>query len=352
MKCAQLLFPILMVACCLEYGIAQTPAPAEPSPTPAPVQVSQESKQSPPFPIDLSPYFTRAFVEPDGHDSRFVGYSGHKIVDGLPFNVDGECLLWGKSNAMRNKVYPEQVTGIKIDRAFEELHLLHCVEWREYSGCPVATIRLNYTDGSHHDFSIRYNEHVLDWARLITEEQEIVSDPGTKIILRNSGPFSSSSRLFDTVLHNPFPALKVESMDLISTKSAASYVLLAATVSDKDPTREVTQALPKVPSRNFNGRFRIHVIDHKTGAPLAGVEVYPYMTIDDYGLVADPLLTGADGTVTIKYPTAHTAEVGVSVEKSGYRSMGKDSKKGSIPFDMTLEMISSGSFDVGYQRDF
>ena len=105
-------------------------------------------------------------------------------------------------------------------------------------------LRLHYADGTSHDFTLRYNYQVIDWARLLSEEQEIIADPDTKIIWRGPGVYKGTGRLFKSVLRNPYPDKLVDSLDLISTRSRASYTLVAATVAKSDPQREVTAPMP------------------------------------------------------------------------------------------------------------
>ena len=142
-----------------------------------------------PYVLDLKPFYSKVFRGAKRHQQQLQGYFGRKIVDGLPFDVDGEIYLYGKSPADRNDVRRDEVSEIKIGRKFDELHLIHAVQWRECYGCPVATIRLHYADGTSHDFEIRYNFQVIDWYRLLSEEQEIVADPDTKIIWRGQRAF-------------------------------------------------------------------------------------------------------------------------------------------------------------------
>jgi 5-hydroxyisourate hydrolase-like protein (transthyretin family) len=285
-----------------------------------------------PYTLGLKPPYTA------GVDGTHKGYLGTKTVDGLPFDVSGEAVLYGKCNAVRNNRSPKEMTGVKVGRKFDELHLLHSVQWSEYHGRPVALIRLHYTDGSSYDFQIRYGVQVRDWNRLLSEEQETISDPDTKIIWRGEGIYQGTSRLFKSVLHNPFPDKPVDTLDLISTGSRASYVLNAATVAKSDSQRAVTPAMPLEPSRNFDGVLKVTVMDDKTGAPMAGADVYPSMSIDGDGVVADPMLTDSNGVVTVKYPISQTSYLGVEVSKDDYAEQNGNWQKDNIPGEMTYRL--------------
>jgi peroxiredoxin/protocatechuate 3,4-dioxygenase beta subunit len=294
-----------------------------------------------PYVLDLKPFYTKVFAGPAGTNSSYEGYYGRKTIDGLPFDVDGEIYLYGESPAVRGDVRQNEISGIKIGRKFDELHLIHAVQWREYYGCPVATLRLHYADGTSHDFTIRYNYQVIDWARLLSEEQEIIADPDTKIIWRGPGVYKGTGRLFKSVLRNPYPDKLVESLDLISTRTRASYTLVAATVAKNDPRREVTAPMPWEPSLNFDGVLKVRVVDQETGAPVAGAEVYPGMTVDDEGVIADPILTSTGGVALVKYPVSRTSEVDVSVSKQGYLGRSGNWQSGSIPKEITYRLAAS-----------
>ena len=294
-----------------------------------------------PYVLDLKPFYSKVFVGPDGTNSSYAGYFGRKIIDGLPFDVDGEICLYGKSPADRGDVRRNEVTGIKIGRKFDELHLIHAVQWREYYGCPVALLRLHYADGTSHDFTLRYNYQVIDWVRLLSEEQEIIADPDTKIIWRGPGVYKGTGRLFESVLRNPDPDKLVDSLDLISTRSRASYTLVAATVAKNDPRREVTAPMPLEPSLHFDGVLKVRVMDKETGAAIAGADVSPGMDVDDEGVVADPILTSTDGVALVKYPASRTSNVGVSVSKPGFSGRSGNWQSGSIPAEITYQLMES-----------
>jgi hypothetical protein len=274
--------------------------------------------------VDLSPYYTSVFHDPEGADSTFKGYVGRKTVDGLPFEIGGKIVLSGQENIEHGGHQPEDVPGIEIGRKFDELHLLHAAEWEEYFGCPIATVRLHYADGSTHDFPIRFNYQVNDWNRLYTEEKEIIGDPATKIIWRGPGIYEGEARLFKSVLVNPHPSRLVDSMELISKGMDASYVLVAATVAKRDRTRDVTPPMKLRPSRHFDGALRVRVVDRKSGEPLDKAEIYPVIGIKNFNLVADNVLTSANGKATVKYPLSTATSVWIKVARDGYKPFNAD----------------------------
>ena len=202
-------------------------------------------------------------------------------------------------------------------------------------------LRLHYADGTSHDFTLRYNYQVIDWARLLSEEQEIIADPDTKIIWRGPGVYKGTGRLFESVLRNPDPDKLVDSLDLISTRSRASYTLVAATVAKSDPRREVTAPMPLEPSLHFDGVLKVRVMDKETGAAIAGADVSPGMDVDDEGVVADPILTSTDGVALVKYPASRTSNVGVSVSKPGFSGRSGNWQSGSIPAEITYQLTES-----------
>ena len=197
------------------------------------------------------------------------------------------------------------------------------------------------SDGTSHDFTIRYHFQVIDWARLLSEEQEIIADPDTKIIWRGPGVYKGAGRLFESVLRNPYPDKLVDSLDLISTRSRASYTLLAATVAQSDPRRVVTAPMPLEPSLHFNGVLKVRVVDKETGAAIADADVSPGMSVDDEGVIADPILTSTDGVALVKYPVSRTTEVGVAVTKPGYSGRSGNWQSGDIPAEITYQLTES-----------
>ncbi len=310
------------------------------------------------LPLDLHPFYSQHFQDPTGADSKFKGYAGRKMIDGLPFDIDGQVTLYGKEEADRGKDHPRGVTGIQINRNFDELHLIHIVDWREYAGCPVATLRLHYSDGTSADIPIRYGVQVIDWSRLFTEDAEVFTDPHTKIIWRGPGGAEGTGRLFKSEVRNPFPHKTATTLDVISTDSGCSYDLIAATVAPSNPSRAVTPPMPPLPPRHFAGALKVRVIDKQTGLPIAGAEIYPAMVIGDISLVADNLLTGEDGTVTVKYPNdpKGAKDLRIKITKPGYGDCelhwNKGWQAGQVPDEITYRLAPDGAKGDDATPDF
>ena len=217
---------------------------------------------------------------------------------------------------------------MKVGRAFDELHLLHATQFTDREEETVAKVRLNYEDGSGHEFPIGYGVHVRDWQRLQSEEREIYTDPDTKVIWRGPGVarFKSTTRLSKTRLVNPFPDRVVLTIDFVSTGKVASYDVAAATVARRDPNRPVTPAVPlDRPEWNFDGRMLVRVVD-EAGQPVEGALVSPNISVAGSicATVATPLYTAADGAGTVKYPKNESSCLYFVVQKEGWRRIEED----------------------------
>ena len=286
--------------------------------------------------LDLKPFYNYKFVTADDTNRPYGEMFGRRVIDGLPFDLDGEIVMDG-----RNDDGAPIVSGIKIGREFAELHLVHTAQWHEYHGFPIAIIRLHYADGTSHDFELRYDVQVMA-NRLLSEEKEELTDPDSKLVWRGSGPNKGEYRLIKTILQNPFPSKQVETMDVISTRSRVSYVLVAATVADHDPGRPVTPPVPlNQPEWSFDGVLKVQIVDEATGAPLAGADVYPSVDVDHTRVVADPILASSNGLALVKYPVGRTSSVGVVVSKPGYHEYGHDWQSGSIPEEITYRLVAA-----------
>ena len=281
--------------------------------------------------LDLSPFFWERFVTAERTNTELVTVSGRQMFDGLPFQVDGRACLYGlglaKQRGKAASAYPD-IIGVKVGRAFDELHLLHATQWTDREGETVAKVRFNYADGSSHEFPIVYGGHVRDWQRLQSEAKEIYSDTDTKVIWRGPGVarFKSTTRMAKSKLTNPFPNKPVSTIDFVSTGKVASYDVAAATVANRDPERPVTPPVPlDRPERDFDGALFVRVVD-EAGQPIEGVLVSPNLSVagSPSATVTTPLYTTAEGTGIVNYPKHESACIYFVVDKAGWHRIPED----------------------------
>ena len=248
-----------------------------------------------PLILDLSKFQKEKFITQDKTNASWQTVVGRQVFDGVPFQVNGRGPVFGKKLGPRKPgkklAYPDLI-GIQVGRQFEELHLLHVTQGADVEGQQIALVRLNYADGTKHEFPICFGGQVRDSERLPSEEKELLTDPNTKIVWRGPGNPShkSSLRLFKSVLANPHPEKVVTTMDVVSTRHLAAYDLFAATVANHDSTRPVAPPRPPdEPERHFDGTLTIHVTERPSGQPVAGALVQPSMNVDDVSVVAIPV---------------------------------------------------------------
>ncbi len=294
-------------------------------------------KKDEPQTLDLSAHYTEKFEGKPAVDDII----GQKVFDGLPFKVKGRVYLYGRQTAesagKSREEYPDAI-GVKVGRSFEELHLLHTTRWPDVEGMTIARVRLHYADGTTRDLEIGYGVHVRDWQRLQTEEQELVSHPHTKVVWRGSGVehFKSSQRMFKSLLMNPFPEKRVETIDFLSANQMATYTLYAATVANSDSKRPVTSPVPQDrPEWKFDGELNVRVVD-PDGNRIKEALIDTSLAVPGTGWATSgpPIHTTGRGMAVVKYPKSRTELIILGVSKDGWQSA---SKRVNLKTDVDLD---------------
>ena len=148
------------------------------------------AKGTEPLILDLSKFQKEKFVTNGKTNAIGKTVVGRQVFDGLPFQIEGRGCVYGKKLGPEKRgdtnTYPDFI-GIQVGRKFDELHLLHVTQWADVEGQEIALIRLNYADGTKHEFPILFGGHVRDWHRMPSEEKELLTDPNTKIVWRGPG---------------------------------------------------------------------------------------------------------------------------------------------------------------------
>ena len=88
---------------------------------------------------------------------------GKQTFAGVPLEIQGATILWGKRNADRGQNYPETVIDIPCQQKFETLYILHSVFFEAAKGEPSFDIVLNYEGGKTQTDTILCGEDSKDW---------------------------------------------------------------------------------------------------------------------------------------------------------------------------------------------
>jgi WD40 repeat protein len=178
--------------------------------------------QAGPRMIDLTDYYT---------GSLWAGEPlGLQTLAGVRFDVRGVVALFGWDAEFHGVHGPEKVTGIKVEQRCERIHLLQTARWAfGIEGEPMAAVLVRYTNGQVEKIAIQdlaqVGSDVSSRSAAPRQAQEawIGVDP-----LQNT--WQQCVRLFKYTWSNPHPDWEVSQIDLVSTKSHASYVLVAMTI--------------------------------------------------------------------------------------------------------------------------
>ena len=166
---------------------------------------------------------------------------GEQTFEGVKFKI-GDKLIQLGSKLVENM--PEKVEGIKVDKTFTTLHILHATG---YGGGPneegtayfvpddtlIGRYHVHYEDGVVEVIPIVYGKDVRDWWWKETEK----SVPRAKIAWKGDNDRAKAGsariRLYLTSWHNPKPHKKVTHIDYSSTFDKAAPFCVALTAEGK-----------------------------------------------------------------------------------------------------------------------
>ena len=158
---------------------------------------------------------------------------GKQTFAGVPLEIQGATILWGKRNADRGQKYPETVIDIPVQQKFETLYILHCVFFEAAKGEPSFDIVLNYEGEKPQTDTIRNGEDSKDW--WVNDPGEELGPSGKRSTLAWKGTGKANDRDQDvrfclTAIDNKYPDRLVTTIDLVSSKKQAAGVILAITL--------------------------------------------------------------------------------------------------------------------------
>ncbi|MGE3313426.1 MAG: carboxypeptidase-like regulatory domain-containing protein [Limisphaerales bacterium] len=223
--------------------------------------------------------------------------------------MTGLIRLAGTDARREGWFFRPQVEGIPVGGSFERLYLLHSTYFNADLETTIARIRLNYADGSAAEIPIQYGTHVLNFWRQRYESASNLSDPESRVAWMGDAPalaaYGNSMRLCVSSLWNPHPEKPVQTLDVVSSGSTASEVIVGMSVGGPDlPVEWRDTPIVRVPEVPWDGRLRFRAVDQETGEAIAGMRLRLEVAEPGAHCRIASYETGADGWVEVRYPKA------------------------------------------------
>ena len=182
--------------------------------------------------IDLTDYYTWPANFTDYYTEPVMGVVrvGLQTLAGVRFDVRGAVTLFGQMAELNGIHGPEQVTGIKVQQRCERMHLLHTARWASGTeGEAMAVLVVKYANGQAEKITIEDLVQIAhDWSDSPSAPKQ------AQVAWVGADPLANSRqncvRLFKYTWPNPHPDWEISQIDLVSTRSHASYVLVAMTL--------------------------------------------------------------------------------------------------------------------------
>jgi hypothetical protein len=160
---------------------------------------------------------------------------GERTFADVKFRVGKRFIRLGSQFAGAN---PLKVEGIRVERSFKTLHILHGTEYGSgpdgspsivEDGIKIGEYRIHYEDGATEKMPITYGTDVRDWwdwdGRPVTRGKQAWHAPNT--VMKGS---PLKVRLYLATWTNPRPNVKVTSIDFVSNNEKPAPFCLAMTV--------------------------------------------------------------------------------------------------------------------------
>jgi len=188
--------------------------------------------------MDLAPHYNgglaenwRGLYENDDFSALSLGV---QKLGGVDFDVRGVVQLSGQWLKRQGRRFPEQIDGIKLNQTCQQLHFLHAAGYLPgaTNGTPIARYIVHFANGKQQDIPVIYGRDVLrHWIRSAPTN----SSGGPVLAWRGStGPTNAPAAglwpaLYRTTWSNPWPEVRIETLDFISAMTEVDAFLVAIT---------------------------------------------------------------------------------------------------------------------------
>jgi hypothetical protein len=195
--------------------------------------IPHRDKSAAPELVDLSNFYNSALDDDIHHKPGNTLSSlpkGIQMISGMTFDIRGLVQLAGfKSEEITTLVYPESVTGIEVNPSGKRLNFLHAAAWNTNDPQKlIGEYVVHYENGHAESISLVYKNNIWDWWGTPDESDKNVAWKGVNERTRNVG---FHIRLFILSWVNPFPDVKIASIDLVSNCQGPGPFVVAITVN-------------------------------------------------------------------------------------------------------------------------
>jgi hypothetical protein len=197
-------------------------------------------------PLDLSKHY-RMRAENFKNVNRFawkIVPHGTQTFANIPLELGGAMFLWGERNAKNGLVYPEQIEGVAVNRAFETLYIYHSAFFTGKPGDVVYDVVFQYEDGTSAKDSIACGVDVLEW--YVSNDQSPKEPSGPRSTRAWSGADADGQVVHYclTAVENPHPKSTVKSLDFVSAKSQTAGCIMGLTVGKSGLLKVAEKEVP------------------------------------------------------------------------------------------------------------
>jgi hypothetical protein len=197
---------------------------------------------------------------------------GQQTLANIPFRIAGLIQLWGEGPAGIGRKYRQSVEGIPAVGKFQTLYVLHGSSFTTSEGTPIAAVVLRYSDGSAATNLILYGIDSRDWWQPTAENHPMATNSPSQVVWRGDHPslpdWVKCLRLFGTPIPNPKPESEVRSIDLFSTGSRVTWVVLAITTGPSGLLKVVPRSEEDEETWAEEVTLKLTALDRDTGQPI------------------------------------------------------------------------------------
>ncbi len=188
--------------------------------------------------------------------------AGLQQFAGVLFDVRGVVQLRGEGFKHVARIFPQQVSGIKLNSNCRLLHFLNGTGGYEEPGQKIGSYQVHYVDGRQREVPIIYGEDLLGWWMYPDQPRDVenaeIAWSGTNSSTKDAGV---DLYLYKRTWKNPLPDVKIASIDFSSSSSNAAPFLLAITLDQEAPEADGNSSTLTVRFPTRDPRCAANLID-------------------------------------------------------------------------------------------